>query len=283
MGILAIVIHLLFIVYISLSHEQIVQCSVVEWVKEVIALSGCVPCSTESVFFGILLGITQMFQENGAVASGNFSISVEVHLLLSLWQNGVAFLNSFDWKNKVSHLVLGGGISNVEIALKIVVPSREVEAELEAAEGDGGEDDETHNESNVMVDQIIFGSGAINIVSVVAEVVSLTSRIVIIVEPSLKLCGSWSEIPASNNYGKGNNLGEGEKFACFDNIDDFASGSLFFVANLSLLNLSPEVEWEPECPSDECESPKVKQCKSNDLPGSPSVKPGIIISGILSE
>ncbi len=96
MGILAIVIHLLFIVYISLSREQLLYCSVVEWVEEVVALSGCVPCGTERVFFGILFGITEMLQENGAVASGNFSISVEVHLLLSLWQNGVAFLNSFD-------------------------------------------------------------------------------------------------------------------------------------------------------------------------------------------
>lgn len=134
-----------------------------------------------------------------------------------------------------------------------------------------------------MVDQIIFGSGAISIESVVAEVVSLSSTRVIRVKPSLKFCGSCSEIPASNNYGKGNNLGEGEKLACFDNIDDFASRSLFFVAYLSLLNLSPEVECEPECPSDECESPNVKHCKSNNLVESPIVKPGSIISSILSE
>ena len=78
-------------------------------------------------------------------------------------------------------------------------------------------------------------------------------------------------------------MGECEKLACFDNIDNFASGSLFFVANLSLLNLSPEVECEPECPSDECESPNVKCDKSNDLPESPIVKPGIVISSVLSE
>jgi hypothetical protein len=224
-----------------------------------------------------------MFQENGAVASGNFAISVEVHLLLSLWQNGVAFLNSFNWSDKVSYLILGGGIGNVEIAFEIVVPSREVEAELKAAEGDGGEDDEAHDEGNVMEDQIVFGSGAINIVSVVAEVVSLTSTIAILIKPSLKIIGGFSKIPSANNNGKRNDLGEGEQLTCLNNVDNFASRSLFFVANLSLFNLSPEVKWVPESPCDQCESPNVISDKNNDLVDSPVVKPGVIITSILPE
>ena len=124
--------------YCKVLDDRCANCSVVEWVEEVSALDLGGISWAEAVFLGVLLGVSEVSQENGTVASRNSAISIEVHLLINLWQNGQALLVCFDRQDEVSRLVLGSAISNVEVALEIVIPFQHVEAVLETAKGNHG-------------------------------------------------------------------------------------------------------------------------------------------------